>query len=248
MCVSVWIAHLEDLMDIRTASRCSAAASLVVGSLALALPVSYYDGDQPGATQLREAAAHAGMAKFGNALLALQILVVPAMIYVARLARGRAPRLAFVGGGLAALGWLAGLMGIGTAGIVVYQATTLPDQAAAATLIDKMAADPAFGLLTGVFVLGHVLGMIILGAALWRSHAVPTWAAILFTLVPVGHLVGHFASRALDVADGYALVLACAVCAVAVLRRPNDDWDLPAGRPARQVAPEPARTAATLAN
>jgi DNA-binding CsgD family transcriptional regulator len=112
---------VEDLMDISTLSRYSAAASLVVGSLALAVPIGYVDGDQPGATQLREAAAHAGMAKLGNALLAVQILVVPAMVYVARLARGRAPRVAFVGGGLAALGWLAALMGLGTTEILVYQ-------------------------------------------------------------------------------------------------------------------------------
>jgi hypothetical protein len=169
----------------------------------------------------------------------VQILVVPAMVYVARLARGRAPRLAFVGGGLAALGWLAGLMGLGTTEILVYQGTTMPDQNAAATLIDKLSADPVFGLLTGIFVLGHVVGMIILGAALWRSHAVPAWGAILFILVPVGHLIGHFASRALDIADGYAFVLACVVCAVAVLRRANDGWDLPAGADQRALT-EPA--------
>jgi hypothetical protein len=232
--------HLENRMDIRTLSRYTAATSLVVGSLALAIPISYYDGDAPGATQLRQAAEHAGMLKLSNMLLAVQILVVPAMLYVGRLARGGAPRLAFVGGGLSALGWLAGLIGLGSAGVLVYQGTTVPDQAAVASLIDKVSSDPAFGLLTLIFVIGHVIGMIVLGAALWRSHAVPTWTAVLFMLVPVGHLLGHFFSRPVDIVDGYAFALCCIVCAVAVLRRSNDRWDLPAGRSAARPAAEAA--------
>jgi hypothetical protein len=124
-----------------------------------------------------------------NLLLFPLMLLVPAMVYAARLAWGRAPAPAFVGGGLSALGWMAGLMSIGAGQIALYQGAQLPDRAGAAALIDAMNADPVYGTLVGIFVIGHIVGMIVLGVALWRSRAVARWAAGCYVAYPILHFV-----------------------------------------------------------
>jgi hypothetical protein len=217
------------VMDIRTVSRYGAAASMIVSSLALAIPITYVDTDDSGATQIHDAVAHIGMVTLSNALLPLQILLIPALIYVARLARRNAPRLAYIGAALSTFGWMAGLIALGGSGIVVYQATTMSDRNAAATLVGKFSQDSTFGTLTGLFVLGFMIGLVILGIALWHSHAVPVWVAVLFILVPIGDLLGHFASSTVAIVDGYAFVVCLVMCAIAVLRRADDEWDLSTG-------------------
>ena len=54
--------------------------------------------------------------------------------------------------------------------------------------------------LTGtLFVFGHLIGTIILGLALWRSHAVPSWAALLLAVSQPIHLASVLlGSRPLD--------------------------------------------------
>jgi hypothetical protein len=39
------------------------------------------------------------------------------------------------------------------------------------------AAHPSVDVALGVFVVGHVVGTVLLGLALWRSRGVPAWAA-----------------------------------------------------------------------
>ncbi|WP_214323733.1 hypothetical protein [Nonomuraea sediminis] len=222
-------------MDIRTASRVAGAVSLIVGSLAIAIPIEITDENAPIAAQLQDYAHHSALGMLSNLVLLPVILMVPAVIYAARLARRGAPRLAFVGGGLSALGWIAGAMSIGAGQIALYQGSQLADQAGAAALIERINGDPVYGTLVGVFVLGHAIGMIVLGVGLWRSRAVAPWVAALFVAYPVGHVVGHAISPVLDSIAGVFLLVSAVAVAAAVLRTPNELWDLPAGK----VAAEP---------
>jgi hypothetical protein len=73
--------------------------------------------------------------------------------------------------------------------------------------------------------------MLILAVALWRSRAVPQWAAVLIGLAPIGHLLVHGAGR-LPNTIAYALMTAgMAGAALSLLRIANEEWDLPAVRP-----------------
>ncbi|MFG2045272.1 hypothetical protein [Dactylosporangium sp. NPDC048998] len=101
-------------MDIRTVSRFAAVASLAVAGVASAIPLVVTEDDEaPAAQQLDAYAAHSGIATASNVLLIALIALVPAMVYAGRVARRGAPVLGFIGGGLSALAWLAGLMSIG---------------------------------------------------------------------------------------------------------------------------------------
>jgi hypothetical protein len=217
-------------MDIRTLSRSAGAVSLIIGSIGLAIPVTVTEKELDGAGQLSSAAGHLGLTHLGNVLLLAQVLLVPAMIYAARLARRGAPKLAFFGGGLAALGWLSGLIAFGGLQVVAYWGAQQSDNAAVATVLDKAGSDPVLGTLTLVFVFGHLIGMVLLGAALWRSHAVPVWAAICMILFALIHNGAHAAgSVPVDDLSAVFLLVASVTCAVRIMRTPNDDWDLPAG-------------------
>jgi hypothetical protein len=222
-------------VDIRTASRAAAVTSVAVGAVALAFPLTVTGDEAPVAQQLGDYAAHQETALASNVLMFAVILMVPAMVYTARLARRRAPTAAFVGGGLAALGWMAGLMSLGMSQIALYQGAKLADRAAAAAVVDAITGDPVFGTLVGIFVVGHVVGMIVLGVALWRSRTVPVWAAGLFVAYPVLHFAGHGGLVVLDYLARACLVVAAVAIAVRIARTPNVEWDTPTG----QIAPEP---------
>ncbi|HTJ34601.1 MAG TPA: hypothetical protein VL738_15350 [Dactylosporangium sp.] len=223
-------------MDIRTISRYGAVATLAVAGVAAAIPlVVTEDDDAPAAQQFDAYAAHSGVAAASNAMLVALIALVPAMVFAGRLARRGAPKLGYIGGALSALAWLAGLMSLGAQGIGLYEGSRLPDRAGAAALLDAMAANPVYNTLILIFVLGHVVGMVVLGIGLWRSGAVGWWVGALFILYVVLHTVGHALAAAVDVASGFVLAVALLAVAVRVARTPDAEWDLPA---------EPSRTAA----
>ena len=219
-------------LDIRTVSRYTGAVALVLGSAAYAVPITVSgDEDVPSAARLADYAAQPGVARAANLALLLMIAMVPAMVYAARLARPGAPKLAFAGGGIAALAWLTGLMSIGAGQILLYQGSLLPvqDRPAAAALIDGVNRDPVFGALIGIFVIGHLVGMVLLGASLWRSHAVPVWVAALFTASPILHVVGYATYPLIDRASGVAFLVSGVMIALRIVRTPDSRWDLPAG-------------------
>ena len=206
-------------MNIRTVSRVVGASALVLGPLAVAVPITVTDAGQAStADQLAGYAANLDTALVSNLLLFPLMLLVPAMIYAARLAWQRAPVLAFIGGGLSALGWMAGLMSIGTGQIALYQGAQMADRAAAATLIDAMNGDPVYGTLVGIFVIGHIVGMILLGVALWRSRAAARWAASCYVAYPILHFVSGMTHPLLDRAATLLLLAGSVMLAITVTR------------------------------
>jgi hypothetical protein len=80
-----------------------------------------------------------------------------------------------------------------------------------------------------VFVLGHVIGTVLLGLALLRSRTVPGWAAIVTAVAQPLHFVALVivGSRELDFAAWTLNAVAFAVVAFAIVRTPDDEWDLP---------------------
>lgn len=144
------------------------------------------------ATELmRQATAHPAAAHLQYAKLLL-ILQAPAAVYLMYLAR-RSPRLAAWGGGLTILGIGAGVPNVMTSPLLVAAADggAKPEYAAfldtynnSALLNDTLTAMALFGLVGGA----------LLGAALWRGHAVPRWTALTIALLgllnPVVHILG----------------------------------------------------------
>jgi hypothetical protein len=88
-------------------------------------------------------------------------------------------------------------------------------------------AIPAIGLASSLFVLGHIVGLALLGVALWRGRVLPAWAALTIAFSQPLHLV--FAVIApvhpLDALAWGLTAVGFAAAAVAILRQP-DAWNL----------------------
>ena len=97
----------------------------------------------------------------------------------------------------------------------------------AAIVIDKMWSSGIPGVSTSLFVLGHILGAILMGLALRGSIATVGWLAMLLT-TPM-HVLAFVVLQmpALDLAAWLLMTLAFVCCAVKIIKTPNDEWDLP---------------------
>jgi hypothetical protein len=108
----------------------------------------------------------------------LEALLFPiAVIWAGGATYARAPRLTTAAMILAVPGYLSlTWLVAGSDAIIWYGATHGLDQ----DLVTNMAwgVHPAFLAALGIFVIGHTLGMVLLGLAAIRSRAIPLWAGV----------------------------------------------------------------------
>ncbi|MFI5954341.1 hypothetical protein [Cryptosporangium sp. NPDC051539] len=132
----------------------------------------------------------------------------------------------FAGARTTKLGWVATLIAV---------ATTLPG-VAYVLAPDPMylAGIPASGIQayteqgvvsasTLLFLVGHVLGLVLLGIALWRAGRLPRWAGVCLALYPFAEIGGTAAGVRPVTVVGYLLLTAtCAAGAAALVRTAGD--------------------------
>jgi hypothetical protein len=156
-----------------------------------------------------------------------------------RLTRTRAPLASLVGGTLAVSGAVAGMLQVVTDQYNVLL-SPLAGTAGVADAVQSSSARVMTVVLV-VFLVGTLVGTILLGVALWRSHAAPAWTGLSFVLSSVAGFVSHSVDlKWLDVVGGALLALAALVVAGRVLRAEAPG---PAPTPARPD-PAPATSAA----
>jgi hypothetical protein len=160
------------------------------------------------------------------------LTLIPGVIALGMLARRHAPRLETAGLVLAfaafmCLFWstVAGAdnVALGAASIGMSPVLT-------GSLLDSMDAIPAISLGSSLFVLGHIVGLILLGMALWYGRVVPAWAALAVAISQPLHFV--FAVVApMPALDGVAWGLTAvgfAAAAVVLTRAPaRSDKSMP---------------------
>ena len=143
-----------------------------VAVLRLVLP--YYTAGSPEET-VAEVGRHPGAQSMVLWLGLVAVLtLVPGVIAAASLCRAAAPRLTSWALALAVPGYLALAVMLGADQLLwsAHQAGLSAAQSAALF----SAAHPTVGIATGIFVVGHVVGTVLLGIALVRSGRVPAWA------------------------------------------------------------------------
>lgn len=221
---------LVDGADLRHASRVLAAIVLPVGPLAVAglrYVLPYFSATTPGET------AAAAMEAVGrqSAVVWLGLIatftLLPGVLAVGRLTRRGAPRLTAAAMLLVVPGYLAMSFMIGSDLVLWTGAQAGLDEPTLTELADTV--HPTSNIAVVVFVLGHVIGTVLLGLALLRSRTVPAWAAILTAVSQPLHFVAFviLGSPTLDCASWTANSVAFAVVAMAILRTRDDEWDLP---------------------
>ncbi|WP_020392305.1 DUF4386 family protein [Kribbella catacumbae] len=216
--------------DTRGISRWTAAILLPIGPAAVAVLryVLPYDTVDDISTMSAKAIAEPGRASavlwFG---LVAVLTLVPAAFAAGKLTRRRAPKLTLVAlallvPGYLSLGWLGG------ADQLLWAGADAGLDANALTRIAE-AVHPTGELAAVIFVLGHVLGTILLGVALWRSQVVARWAAVAVIVSQPIHFVAAviIPNHTLDLIGWGLQAVGFAAVGWAILKLRNDEWDLP---------------------
>jgi hypothetical protein len=218
--------------DARRFRRLVAAALLPVPALCITitrplLPDALFDDT---AVLIDDIAAHPAASRAAVWLGVLAMLtMVPAILAAVRLARRRRPRLATAAAAVNLAAYLGAGLGFTAFDGMLFAASGRPpaERSAAVPVIEAYAASGVYSLSIGLFVLGHVVGMVLLGLALRGS--IPRWASLAITISQPLHFVCFVILQNLwlDAAAWSLAAVGLAVCAVVVLRTPDDEWDLP---------------------
>ncbi len=156
-----------------------------VAVLRLVLP--YYTAGSPEET-VAEVGRHPGAQSAVLWLGFIAVLtLVPGVIAAGGLCRAAAPRLTSWAVGLAVPGYLA-LAVMLASDQVLWSAQEAGLSATQAAALFS-AAHPTIGIAIGIFVVGHVVGTVLLGIALLRSGRVPAWAGCVTAVSQPLHFV-----------------------------------------------------------
>ena len=215
--------------DVRRFQRMVAAAVLVVPATSLGIARLFQTDDSNTRKALDLIAQDPGR-QFTFALLGyIGILtMVPAILAAARLSRRHRPVLTTIAVGVNLAAYL-GSWAMGAVDNLYLIGAKMPveQRDAAAQIIDDMWSTALAGVSTGLFVLGHVIGAILLAFALRGSIPTIGWVAMLLTTP--AHVVAFVVLQmpVLDMAAWMLMALSFAICAVVIVKTPDDEWDLP---------------------
>jgi hypothetical protein len=217
--------------DTRTFRRIAAAALLPLGPLSVAILRSilpYFHAGDSRETILQTSAQLGRQDTVLWLSVLASVALIPSVLTAGRLAQRRSPLLTLCGVGLLVPAFALLPFFAGDPTIRVLAGGTVPPDTAA-KLLDELGALPPVGIAALTFVAGHILGMILLGAALWRAHAVPAWAAVAVIVSQPLHLISLVVldNQPLDGCAWGLTALGFALAGVRVLRTPNESWDLP---------------------
>jgi hypothetical protein len=222
--------------DLRPVWRVALALALPAGPLLVTLAravMPYWTSDDWAVVVAKVAAAPGAMAALNwlGALLTPAMLV--SMLTLGYVARRGAPVLATIGTVLSFSAYAVG----GATGNPDYTMSALLAAGyspAEVTALLGHLESTTLSAVVGIFwVIGHIVGLVILAVALHRARVLPLWAATLMALSQPIHLVAAVIapSRWLDVFGGWGMTtLTCVLVSVWILRTRDADWDLPPAR------------------
>jgi hypothetical protein len=235
--------------DARNFGRTATGLLLIAGPLVLTIAslISPDTDHKNKNLELAAIAAHKGsyLASGLLFLLATTLLVLAGMGLV-RMFRGpRGVTAGQVAGVLLALG---GTVGAGwyAFGVVEYEMVNHAglDRAALANFLDKADSTSTILPLMILFLVGIVIGLIVLGVAAIRTRVVPLWAGIL---ILISGPLGFFSNGAVSIVANAILLVALGTLGVTALRMSDEEWDAPRVRktvtPAADATPAPAPAA-----
>ena len=154
--------------------------------------------------------------------------MIPAFLAAGRLCRRRRPVLTTVALAVNLMGFIGAFALFAIDNLYLIGASLPAEQRdVGAIVIDEMWSTGIPGFGTNLFVLGHFLGTILMGLALRGSIPTVGWLAMLLT-TPVHFLAFVFLQMPAAGHGGLAADDAgLRLCAVKVVKTPNDEWDLP---------------------
>ena len=214
--------------DVRTFQRYTGAVIMLIPATTVALGRLFQTDDSDTRRSLDLIAANPDR-QFTFALLGFIGLfcIVPAFLAAGALSRRRRPVLTTVALAVNLVAYLGAFAMAAIDNLLLIGASLPPGQRdVAAIVIDKMWSAGIPGVSTSLFVLGHILGAILMGLALRGSIATVGWAMLLTTPV---HVVAFTVLQMppLDMAAWLLMTLAFACCAAKIIKTPPTSGTCP---------------------
>lgn len=226
--------------DARNFGRTLTGLALIVGPalmLVASIVMPNTDNDNK-LKELNSVAAHKSAYLWGSVLFLLGTLtLLAASVGIIHLFRNTRVTLGQIAGSLLLVG-TAVTTAFYAFSIVEYEMVNQPglNRAELAKYLHEANQTAAGAPLFILFLLGIVLGLILLAIAAWRRKLIPIWAAILVFLGGLFAFVGGHDQTA-SIIDSVLLLIPFVVLARAVLSMSDEEWDAPRGRPVEPVAP-----------
>jgi Domain of unknown function (DUF4386) len=233
--------------DARNFGRTLVGLAFILGP-ALMLIASIISPDTNNDNKLKEldtVAAHKSAFITGALIdLVATIVLLAASVGVIHLFRGRRVTLGQIAGSLLLVGTGASFAFYAFT-IIEYEMVNQPglNRQALATYLHKANMTASGAPIFILFLLGIVLGLILLAIALWRSDLIPRWAAALIVVGGVLAFAGG-QNKAAGIVTGVLLLIPFVLLGRTVLSMSDEAWDAPRPRPqappAVPATPEPA--------
>src|SRR6266700_7238353 len=218
------------------------AASIVLGTAAILVAAStnppYYGSQQGIASAVATNATDSDLMDQTHlvAQLIAAYLLPLGFLAMAWLANRRSPWLASIGAFITLLGFLPLALYVGQDALF-YDIARWGSNPQFVDLAQRWNNDGIMAYYGIMFGLGTVFGPTLLGIALWRSRAIPVWAAICLTFsrLPVFlfPFVSYHVETAIVLAGVVLLFIGSIPAALAVLSAPRNDSQLAQHKPAR---------------
>ena len=225
------------LSDSRNFSRTLTGLCLIVAPLALLAAAligpDYIDNDNL-AAELENIALHNRRFVVSLVLFFVAgILVILAGIGLVRLFRSARVTLGQAAGALLVLGGAA-TMGFYTISAIEYEMTRHDlDRVEMAKLAEQFQESGVLAPVWILFLIGTVIGSVLLAVAAFRRGLLPIWAAVALVVANVFGFLGE-ESKEFEIAGFAVLLLGLGTLGLAVLRMSDDEWD---GAPATAAPP-----------
>jgi hypothetical protein len=224
---------------------------IVAPALFLIASVVGPDADDENKTkELAQVAAHkSAYIISGIIFLVGSLLLLGACVGIIHVFRGRRVGLGQVAGGLLLVGSAVTFAFYGFTSIeyeMVNQSGL--DRAQMAKLLDKTNDAASGAPLFLMFIVGVVLGLILLGVAAWRRRIVPRWAAVVIAIS--GPVTFFSEGKTVEIIAFAILLVGFVPLGLALLRMSDEEWDAPRAavhKPPMESDPVPAAPAPATA-
>ena len=200
-----------------------------IANFCYAVAIRHGVSDSTGAESIALAAAHPLLLRVGvTAGMVGCLLIIPAVLGMFRLVP--ASRAVLIGGSMMIAGYVCYFAVLQASFVVLAMAELGGDTAAFAAALDASQADPWPLWVFALFVLGNLVGTLVVAIGLLRSRTVPIWAAVAIGLWPPLHVIGliFFGNEIPQVIGAVLQALGFAGCGVTLARQPRTRNVLPA--------------------
>jgi hypothetical protein len=174
--------------------RRALAVVMVIGPLAIAVVrgiLPYFTTDSTTVMAAKVAGHQAAEAAVIWLTFVAMLTLVPGVIALGMLARRGSARLGTIGLVLAVAAFLSLFWSTaaGEDNVALAAARIGMNSGTTGALVTSMGGILPIGLASNIFVLGHIVGLVLISIALWRGRLVPAWAALLLGVSQPLHFV-----------------------------------------------------------